>query len=289
MKRLCLIHANCQGEPLSALLSAHPDFGRAFEVRHYVNYARQAIPDADLRHCGVFLHQRLEADWGEHSSDALRSRLPAGRPALCLPNLFFLDYWPFWSSNAAFAYSDFFLDALLARGLSDREIMHIYLHTDPGRYYDLEAILEKSRTREEQKARHWDIKLSQAVHGRYRDELLFRTINHPGKALCLLVAEAVLELLGFAPLPGPVKDALPEPFGEFTLPIHPAAAARLGLTFLPERPLFPVYGRDMTIEEYVRCYLACKRLNETDFIGFLRLRAALAGKGSPAADGRPGT
>ena len=288
MKRLCLIHANCQGEPLLDLLRGHPDFGRDFEVRHYVNYARQPIPADDLAHCGLFLYQHLEAGWGELASEALLARLPAGSPSLCLPNLFFLDYWPFWTSNAAFAYSDFFLDQLLARGLSDREIMHIYLYTDPGRYFDLEAIMEKSRLREQEKERRWDIKVSQAVRDGYRHELLFRTVNHPGRELCLLVAEAVLDRLGYGPLPGSVRDALAEPFGEFTMPIHPGVAARLGLTFLPERPLFPVYGRDMAIEEYVGCYLACKRMGETDFISFLRLRAALGGKKSPAGDGRPG-
>jgi len=288
MKRLCLIHANCQGEPLADLLAGHEAFGGDFEIRLVVNYARQPILPDDLARCGLFLYQRLEAEWGELASDALLSRLPAGCPSLCLPNLFFLDYWPFWSSNAAFAYSDFFLDALLSRGLSDREIMHLYLHTDPARYYDLDAIMEKSRLREEDKARHWDISLSPVVRHRFRDTLLFHTINHPEKELCLALADGVLEQLGYAPLPPAARDAFPDPFGEFTLPIHPGIAARLGLTFLPDRPLFPVYGRVMAMEEYVGCYLACKRLGESDFIGFLRLRAALGGEKAPAGDGRPG-
>ncbi|NDY57920.1 hypothetical protein G3N56_14385 [Desulfovibrio sulfodismutans] len=287
MKPLCLIHANCQGEPLVKLFAAHPGFSRDFEIAHAVNYTRQPVPPALLRRCGLFLHQRLEAEWGELCSDELLSRLPAGCPSLCLPNLFFLDYWPFWSSNTAFAYSDFFLDELLSRGLSDREIMHLYLHTDPARYFDLDAIMEKSRRREAEKEKHWDIKLSQSVREMSRHSLAFHTVNHPGRSLCLMTAEAVLDKLGYPPLPGPVREAFPDPFGEFTMPIHPRIAARLGLTFLPEAPLFPVYGRDMGIEEYVGCYLACKRLKETDFIGFLRLRAALGGQTAPAGDGRP--
>lgn len=289
MKRLCLIHANCQGEPLFDLLTAHPDFAREFEVRHYVNYARQALPGADLGDCALLLYQRLEADWGELSSDALLARLPAGCRTFCLPNLFFLDYWPLWSSNAAFAYSDILLDALLARGLSDREILHLYLFTDPWRYFDLDARMEASRRREQAKEQHWDIAVSPVIRRRFRSDPLFRTVNHPGKSLCLLVADGVLAGLGYPPLPGPVRDALPDPFAEFTLPVHPAVAERLGLEFLPPKPLFPVYGRDMDIEEYVGCYLACKRAGETDFIGFLRLRAALGGSRRPAADARPGT
>ncbi|WP_246287750.1 WcbI family polysaccharide biosynthesis putative acetyltransferase [Desulfolutivibrio sulfoxidireducens] len=277
MKRLCLIHANCQGEPLVDLLGAHPDFSRDFETRHIVNYTRQPVPAEDLARCGLFLYQRLEAAWGDLASDALLARLPPGTRRLCLPNLFFLGYWPFWTGKKGFDYSDIFLDALLDRGLSDREIMHLYLRTDPTRYYDLAAIFRKSETREREKERHWDIRLTDFVRSRFREKPLFHTVNHPGRTLCLMVAEAVLMRLGYPPLPAGAREAFADPFAEFDLPIHPGVAAFQGLAFLPEHPRFPVYGRDMDLAEYVGCYLACKRLGETDFISFLRLRAALCG------------
>jgi hypothetical protein len=85
MKRLCLIHANCQGEPLVDLLGAHPDFSRDFETRHYVNYTRQPVPAEDLARCGLFLYQRLEAHWGGLASDVLLAALPPGTPGCACP------------------------------------------------------------------------------------------------------------------------------------------------------------------------------------------------------------
>ncbi len=281
MTPLCLIHANCQGEPLMDLLAAHPDFSRDFTLRHYVNYARQPVPDADLADCRLFLYQRLGASWGGLASDVLLAKLSPRAKNICLPNLFFLGYWPFWYSGTPFVYPDRFLDTLLNKGLSDREIMHIYLHTDPARYFDLEDIFRKSVAREKEKERAWDIRLTEFIQSRFRDEPLFYTFNHPGKTLCLMVAEAVLERQGYPPLPAHVRETFPEPFAEFTLPIHPAVAANQGLTFLSETPRFPVYGRDMDLAEYTGCYLACKRAGETDFISFLRLRAMLSGQKAP--------
>jgi hypothetical protein len=278
MKRLCLIHANCQGEPLVDLLGAHPDFSRDFETRHYVNYTRQPVPAEDLARCGLFLYQRLEAHWGGLASDVLLAALPPGTPGRCLPPLCFQGYSPVWRSGRIIDYEDRFLEDLLARGLSDREIMHLYLHTDPARYYDLAAIFRDSEAREREKERHWDIRLTDFVRSRFRDEMLFHTVNHPGRTLCLMVAEAVLKRLGYPPLSTGVREAFPEPFAEFDLPVHPAVAAFQGLTFLSGHPRFPIYGRDMDLAEYVGCYLACRRLGETDFISFLRLRAAVSGK-----------
>ncbi len=274
----CIIHANCQGEPLARLLLAHPDFSRAFTVRHYVNYARQIIPEAELASCGLFLYQRLEDKWGELASDALLSRLAPSARAFCIPNFLFKGYWPFWSSDPGFDFSDFFLDDLIARGLSKKEILHIHLFTDPARYYDLDAIFAKSLRAERSKERAWDVKPLDVIEERFRRERLFNTINHPGKRLCLLVADEVLRLVNMPPLPEAVREGFPEPFPEFVLPIHPAVARRQGLAFAGEGRTYNVFGRPMDYAEYVNCYLECKRLGETDFTSFLRLRAMTAGK-----------
>lgn len=158
MKTLCLIHANCQGEPLSALLSACPAFARTHEIVHVVNYTRAPVSEALLSQTGLFLYQPLGPVWGEVASEALLARLPRGCRSVCLPNLLFKGYWPFHKSIGDFPYPDHFLEDLLARGLSKKEIVHIVLYTDLGRYYDLSAIFAEWERIEREKEQRWAIK-----------------------------------------------------------------------------------------------------------------------------------
>ena len=81
-KPIAILHANCQGRPLAARLLASPEFAGGFMPRVYLNYAREAIPAADLERCGLFLYQHLGPEWGDLSSAALLARLPAGCPSL---------------------------------------------------------------------------------------------------------------------------------------------------------------------------------------------------------------
>jgi len=277
-KKRCLIHANCQGEQLAELLRAHPEFGRAYDVRHYVNYVREIIPREELSACDLFLYQRLDEKWGELASDALLPRLRPDARAICIPNFLFRGYWPFWSSAPGFDFSDSFLDALIERGLSNKEILHIHLFTDPGRYYDLEAIFRHSWDVERRKERDWDIKPLDLVEAQFRRERLFNTINHPGKRLCLFVADETLRVLGMAPLPEDVRDRFPEPYAEFVLPIHPAVAKFQGLGFAGPGETFNVFGKRMDYARYVSLYLECKRMGETDFTAFLRIVNGVGGE-----------
>lgn len=275
-KQLCLIHANCQGDPLAELLEAHPDFGRRFEIRNYVNYARQIIPEEDLRECGLLLYQRIGEKWGDLSSGAVLSRLNPAAKTLCIPNMLFTGYWPFWRMAPNFDFSDFFLDDLLARGLTKKEILHIFLFTDPGRYYDLDELFARSLAVEREKEAFWDVKAVDMILERHQTERLFNTVNHPGPRLCLHVAEEVLRLLGFSPLPESARRAFADPYPEFVLPTHPAVARRRGLSFIGQGERYPVFGKLMDFTEYANCYLECKLAGEEDFISFLRLRAKLS-------------
>lgn len=275
-KQLCLIHANCQGDPLAELLEAHPDFGQSFEIRTYVNYARQIIPEEDLRECRILLYQRIGEKWGDLSSEAVLLRLNPAARALCIPNMLFTGYWPFWRMAPNFDFSDFFLDALLDRGLTKKEILHLYLFTDPRRYYDLDELFARSLAVEREKETFWDVKAVDLILERHQTERLFNTVNHPGRRLCLHVAEEILRLLGFSPLPEAARQAFPDPYPEFVLPTHPAAAQQRGLSFIGQGERFPVFGKMMDFTEYANCYLECKMAGERDFISFLRLRAKLS-------------
>jgi len=270
MKRLCVLHGNCQGEILKALLSASPEFSAAFDLEYYVNFTRQPIADSSLSRCDLFLHQHLGEHWGPLSSEALRNALPAGSRALCFPNILFKGYWPFWSDRPGFDYADSFLDALLERDLKPEEAVHVALHADLSKLYDLSALLAETLVLERAKELRSDIAYVDLLEENFRTQKIMNTINHPGRGLMFHVADGVLALLGMPPLGKEIRALCPALYPDFELPIHPRVAAHHGLAFGVEGTRFNIYGQALTYGEYARRYVACKHAGREDFTAFLQ-------------------
>jgi hypothetical protein len=270
-KELCLIHANCQGDPLVAALRLHPDFSARYEVKLYVNYAHEVIPENELTGCSLFLYQWLDPKWENLASEVLLRGIPAGARALCIPNLFFNAYWPFCRSGL-FEFEDIFLEELLARGLGKKEILHLYLNTDIRKYYNLDELIGQSRERQRNSERlRWDVPVLDFILERYQEEKVFNSVNHPNKEVCLHVADGLLDLLGFDPLPEELAALYPEPFSEYEAPIHPQVVDYMRLGFVQPGQKYFVYGQEKTFEEYAACYVDFRMLGLDDFIGFMRL------------------
>ncbi|MBN2140509.1 MAG: hypothetical protein JW718_05825 [Desulfovibrionaceae bacterium] len=267
---LCIVHANCQGEPLVRMLNQSAEFRAEFRVESFVNYTREPIPERSLACCGLFLHQHLDEKWGELSSEALFSRLPRGCPSLCIPNLFFKGYWPLWSGAPGFDYRDVFLDRLLDMGLAKPEILHLYLKTDLAAKYDLQALAEASLDHERNKEARTPIKYMDLILERFRTERLFNTVNHPGRRLMRHVALGVLKHLGLKPPQD--FDSEAGVFPDIELPIHPRVAGFFGLSFAGPDTVYNVHGRKKTFAQYAEAYVDCRLSNIEDFIAYLGLR-----------------
>lgn len=266
-RELCILHANCQGEPLAAALSASPDFARAFAPRAYLNYARQEIPQQALDACGLFLYQHLGPEWGPLASGELLARLPKNCRSLCIPNMFFRGPWPLWSGAPGFDYRDVYLDHLLGLGLPARDILHVCLRTSLTAKYDLAARLEETIAIERRRQAHTPVRYLDFVLDGFRARPLFLTVNHPGPELLAHAASGILAELGLAPMAG--GFALPQDYQAFELPVHPQAAACYGLDYAREGATFNVYGRRMSFAEYAAAYVDCRLRGGSDFIGYL--------------------
>lgn len=269
------MHANCQGQPLAAYLLASPEFARLFAPRVYLNYAREAVPQADLAACGLLLYQHLGPEWGGLSSAALLAQLPPGCPSLCIPNMFFRGPWPLWSGAPGFDYRDVYLDHLLEMGLPRRDILHLYLSTPLERKYDLDALLAETVARETQRQARTPVQYLGHVLEHWRERPLFSTVNHPGPELLGLAAAGILRLLGLAPMDPariPEASALGEGYADFELPVHPQAAHFYGLSYGGQDSSYNVYGRARTFAEYASAYVDCRLAGIDEFIGYLHLR-----------------
>lgn len=271
-KDLCVIHANCQAEPLMELLALSPDFSRLWEVKLYTNYIREEVPQADLDECGLFLYQHLGPEWGDLASAALLARLNPAAQDICVPNLFFKGYWPFWTSSSPIDFGDSLLDKLIDAGARKPEILKIYYHGQLSKFADLEETAGESLDLEERKDGRSPVKLAPILREHWREEPLFYTCNHPATRLLGSAANQLLGLLGFPPLRAADLAAYRPEYSNFELPIHPQVAAALGLSFLEADHEFNIFGRRLTFLQYISRYIDCRQQGYEDgFLGYLQL------------------
>ncbi|CAK7073533.1 MAG: hypothetical protein DELT_02012 [Desulfovibrio sp.] len=271
-RELCLVHANCQGEPLELLLGASPEFRARWHIRHYTNYTKKLVPAEDLKNATLFLYQHLGPEWEAVSSETLLGALNPKAVSLCIPNMFFKGYWPFWSSAGPMNFADALLEKLYASGAGKPEILKIYLHGDVTKMTDIDAVLAETLRVEEAKERRCDVKTAAFVAAHWQKRRLFQTVNHPGEELLLLMAQGILARLGLPLLDAETCASFQYGYEGFQLPIHPQVAAHLGLPFGGEETAYPVFGRYMTFAQYVSRYIDC-RMNgfEDSFLAYLQV------------------
>jgi hypothetical protein len=270
-KKRCVVHGNCQADPLLSLLALSSAFSRCWETRLYINYTREAVPASSLEQCDLFLYQYLGEDWGELASTELLRKLPPQAVSICLPNLFFKGYWPFWTNASPMDFGDRLLDKLLEAGAEKPEILKIYYYGDVRRFADLEQNLLESLRLEREKEARGPIKTAGLQEELWREEMLFYTCNHPSGRLLSYVANELLRLLGLPALPESVAAFSPE-YADFELPIHPQVASSLKLSFVGENQTYNIFGRKMNFLQYISRYIDCSLNGYADgFLGYLQL------------------
>lgn len=270
MKKNCILHANCQGEPIEELLLLSEEFNAEYAVHRFTNYTREPIPVKMIAECDLFLYQPLLGEnWAELASDKIISRLRKKARSIAFPSMFFINYWPLWSSKPGFDYRDTFLDSLLKKELSESQILHLFMNTRLTNIYDLKKIMDKSVKFEKAKEARTPVKYLDLILENHKTKPLLNTINHPKAELLILTANTLLQELGMDRLSERALQNFPPPFADFEQPIHPQVAEFLGLEFGGPQHLYHVYGAKLTYEEYAIRYIKCRKNNINDFISFL--------------------
>lgn len=257
---MCLMHANCQGDALKQLLLASPDFAAKFEIRHLRNYQKAALDQGLLDSSRLFLHQYLAPKWGAISTDEVLPRLGGHCEALCIPNCFFTGYWPLRTHSAQMGeFGDMLLESLLEKGLSNEEILHIYLKGSPALFGDVEGFAQASLKREREREAHTPLKYVDFIEEHWRQEQLFLTLSHPAVPLLAHVAQKILKKLGLEPISEEFLKNYAHPHNEFWHPIHPTVGKMLNIPFATKEKRYPCFGADITHEEFTLVYLSCRR------------------------------
>ncbi|NDV23151.1 WcbI family polysaccharide biosynthesis putative acetyltransferase [Desulfovibrio sp. JC022] len=276
MKKTCILHANCQGEPMEELLLLNDEFSSSYDIHRFTNYTRESIPVELIADCDLFLYQPLLGEsWAELASDKIISRIKGTSRSIAFPSMLFKHYWPLWSSRTGFDYRDTFLDSLLEKELSESQILHLFMNTRLTNIYDFKEITDQSINIERTKEARTPVKYVDWILENYTRKPLFNTINHPRSELLTLSANTILQELGMERLNEQDLEKFPPPFADFEQPIHPQVADFLGLEFGGPQHRYHVYGTELTFEEYAMRYIKCRQNNIEDFIAFLMATAGM--------------
>lgn len=268
-RKTCILHANCQGTPLARLLMYSPQFRGEYNLIHFVNHTKEDVPPDTLASASLLLFQELGEKWGVLCSREVVRLLPKTATALRIPNMMCHAYWPFWTSKSSMNFGDELLDDWVDKGLSLAEIAHLYAQPRIVLASGVEARVAKSFEIEHGKEQaHKNgtmlpqvIETASFVEANYKEQPLFTTINHPGTALLVMTANAILQALAMPALPHPLPLA-PQTLScdpLFYQPIAPAVAKILGIHFVYESTTYPVYGKQLTFKQYLACYVDCRQ------------------------------
>lgn len=235
--RYCIVHGNCQAEPVRQLLASSPGFP-------YVTVALPPVhemtaPDADLLHrllprTAVFVAQPVYDGYQglPIGTDQLRALLPADARTVLMPVHYYEGLHPFQVHVRVDGYPvpapvtthhDLRFLHCAARGADDAESLQWLQDWVP----PTQAVrdhADQSLGLLMQREQHLDTVISDRI--RPAAEQAFFTLNHPSNALLATTAERVLGVLG---LSARVSPPPVEYLDGQRAPVEPGIAVALGV------------------------------------------------------------
>ncbi len=244
MDRVVVV-GNCQAKALELTLCTNAAFAERFEPVSFPPV--HEIPDAmvpelhrAVADATVVLAQRVDEGYREGvglgtetlariAGTATFVRWPSVYWAGYVPDLFYLrdaDGQPV--VDGPFDYHDRTILASYAAGEGVQRTCELL--SDPDRPSTAPAWAASATAELGVRGQGCDIDVASFIDARFRDELLFFTMNHPANRMLAFIAQQVIELLG---IPGTVDASrLPgEVLGSTFYPLHGCHVRALGLSF----------------------------------------------------------
>jgi len=263
-RRLCIIHANCQGETLREMLLRCKSFSQSFYLVSFPNFSGKPPSPEVLGRCLLFAHQRIDPKWGASATAVLETYLPPECRKVVLPKLSWRVFWPFSTDHlqhglppiAGHSVGDVGLIDLLRRGVPPEKAAQIYADTDFAKITDLDALLEGNLAYLARRDNAVDVDVSDEIKGTFRRRKPFNGIRHPVHAVLFRIRDAVLQAAG-CPVPdNRAHFDLPELASRKQIPIHPSVACHFGLAYGSEHEVYALGDRQVTYSQWLREYAA---------------------------------
>lgn len=251
IKKIAILHANCNGFAYSEFLRKSQDFvGEYFlyPIPAICDIKNSNIDDSLLLECDLFIHQeiRKENEFGYCLSDEyILPRLKKGCKTLIIPKLggWANLYYPSTyftgapklllenvTQNVLFA-GNRLIDERFQEGKTLDEIMRDFLNVNIVSFEEKKrhkAELENKIKLLKEREKTWDIKISDYVIEHYQDEKLFTDNIHPSRSFILELCRRIGKALGLTDIDDICIDYDYEYQEMFVMPWVKAA---LGLKF----------------------------------------------------------
>jgi Polysaccharide biosynthesis enzyme WcbI len=282
MERVVVV-GNCQAASLEMLLATNERFSERFEFVsfppvHEIPAARIPELHAAVASAAAVIPQRVDEDYRDGlglGTDTL-ARLAADTATVVRwPSMYWAGYVPdlFYLRDAAgqpivdgpFDYHDRVILQAYADGLDAPATRRLL--ADPDRPSDAPAWAAKASAELEIRGRDCDVQIAALIAERFREQLLFFTMNHPTNLMLGLIAQQITELIG---IPGRVDHRrIPdEILGATFYPLHAnhvrALDLRLGAELLAGQAPFRIrwsrYEPEQAVQAFFDYYAAHPRL-----------------------------
>lgn len=245
MERAVVV-GNCQAKALELMLATNDAFASrfafaSFPAVHEISEAQVPELHEAVAGAALVMPQRVGEDYrdGIGLGTETLARIAGDAHVLRWPSVYWAGYVPdlFYLRDEAgrpvvdgpFDYHDRVVLRAYADGLDAAGACRLL--ADPDQPSDAAAWAARATAELEVRGQGCEIEVAGFIAERFRDELLFFTMNHPANRLLAQMARQVLEQLG---LPGdvdPVRLGPEDLLGSTFYPLHAAHVRALGLRF----------------------------------------------------------
>jgi hypothetical protein len=278
MERAVVV-GNCQASALELMLRTNEEFTRRFELVSFPpvhEFPKAMVPELHraVAEAAVLIPQRID--------DGYRDGMGLGTDTLAAiaqtstvvrwPSVFWAGYFPdlFYLRDAAqapvldgpFDYHDRSILRAYADGMDAAETCSLL--EDAERPSDALAWAEQATAELDARGQDCEVQIASFIASRFREELLFYTMNHPTNSLLEFIARQITTLLG---VPGSVdRRRMPgEVLGSTFYPLHANHVRALRLRFGEEvragRTTFRLRGKSYEPEQAVQAFYEYYRAN----------------------------
>jgi len=245
MERAVVV-GNCQAKALELMLATNEAFAERFELVSFP--AVHEIPDATVpelhravAEAAVVIPQRIDEGYRDSiglgtetiasvAGDAAVLRWPSVYWAGYVPDLFYLrDAAGAPVVDGPFDYHDRTILNAYAAGLDVAGACELL--ADPEQPSDALGWADRATAELDVRGQGCEIHVASFIAERFREELLFFTMNHPANRLLAHMAGQVLEQLGLPGSVDPVRLGPDDLLGSTFYPLHANHVRALGLRF----------------------------------------------------------